>query len=63
MAQATTISEEIFKRWFEKICNERTIPRVLVEAIRTSHEQMKLPDAEALGELLEQVGGTNDDKY
>ena len=62
MAQAVSISEEIFRRWCEKLHNEQTVPRTLVEAIEMLHEQRKLSDTEALGELLKQVRGTGDDK-
>lgn len=62
MAQAVSISEQIFRRWCEKLRNERTVPQTLVKAIEILHEQRKLSDAEALDELLKQVGGTDDGK-
>lgn len=62
MAQAVSISEQIFKRWCEKLRNDQTVPQTFVEAIELLHEQRKLSDTEALSELLKQVGGTDDDK-
>lgn len=62
MAQAVSISEQIFRRWCEKLRNEQTVAQTLVEAIEMLHEQRKLCDTEALGELLKQVGGATDDK-
>lgn len=62
MAQAVSISEQIFRRWCEKLRDEQTIPQTLVEAIEMLHEQRKLSDTEALGELLKQVGEADNDK-
>jgi len=62
MAQVVSISEQIFRRWCEKLRNEQTVPQTFVEAIELLHEQRKLSDTEALSKLLKQVGGTDDDK-
>ena len=62
MAQVVSISEQIFRRWCEKLRNEQTVPQTFVEAIELRHEQRKLSDTEALSKLLKQVGGTDDDK-
>lgn len=62
MAQAMSISEKIFRRWCEKLRNEKTIPKVLMESIQKLHKQGKLSNPGALGELLNQVGETNYDK-
>ena len=62
MAQAMSISEKIFRRWCEKLRNEKTIPKVLMESIQKLRKQGKLSNPEALGELLNQVGETNYDK-
>ena len=62
MAQAMSISEKIFRRWCEKLRNEKTIPKVLMESIQKLHKQGKLSNPEALSELLNQVGETKYDK-
>jgi len=62
MAQVVSISEQIFRRWCEKLRNEQKVPQTFVEAIELLHEQRKLSDTEALSKLLKQVGGTDDDK-
>jgi len=62
MAQAVSISEQIFRRWCEKLRKDRTVPQTLLEELELLHQQRKLSDAEAIGELLKQVGGTDDDK-
>lgn len=62
MEQTVSISEQIFRRWCEKLRNEQTIPQTLVEDIEMLYEQGNLSDPVALGELLKQVGRANDDK-
>ncbi len=62
MVQAVSISEQIFKRWCEKLRNEQTIPKSLAEAIQILHKQGGLSNPEALGELLKQIRETEDDK-
>ena len=62
MARAISISEQIFKRWCEKIRNDNTVPQALLKGLELLHQQRKLSDAETISELLKQVGGTNDGK-
>jgi hypothetical protein len=62
MAQAVSISEQIFKRWYEKLRNDNTVPQALLKELELLHQQRKLSDAEAIGELLRQVEGTDDGK-
>lgn len=56
MGQAVSISKQIFRRWCEKLRKDRTVPQTLVEELELLREQQKLSDAEALGQLLNQVG-------
>lgn len=62
MGQVVSISEQIFKRWCEKLRNDNIVPRELIKELELLHQQRKLSDAGAIGELLKQVGGTNDAK-
>ena len=62
MAQAVSISDQIFRRWCEKLRNDQSVPQTLVKAIEMLHEQGRLSDAESIGELLKQVGGTGNGK-
>ena len=62
MTQAVSISEQIFKRWCEKLRNDKTVPQALLKELELLYKQRKLSDAEAIGELLKQVGETDDGK-
>jgi len=62
MGQVVSISEQIFKRWCEKLHNDNIVPQELIKELELLHQQRKLSDADAIGELLKQVGGTNDAK-
>jgi hypothetical protein len=48
------ISEEIFNRWCEKMNEEQTIPKSLIQAIKTLYEQKKLHNVEELEKLLKE---------
>lgn len=62
MTQAVSISEQIFKRWCEKLRHDNTVPQALLKKLELLHQQRKLSDAEAISDLLKQVVGTEDDK-
>ena len=62
MTQAVSLSEQIFKRWYEKLRNDKTVPQALLKELELLYQQRKLSDAEAIGELLKQVGETDDGK-
>lgn len=62
MGQTVSISEQIFKRWCEKLRNDNTVPQRLLKELELLHRQGKLSDAEAIDELLKQVGVADDGK-
>ncbi len=62
MADAVSISEQIFKRWCEKLRNKNTVPQVLLKELELLHQQRRLSDPEAIAELLKQIGPTDDGK-
>lgn len=62
MAQAVSISEQIFRRWCEKLRKDQTVPQGLVEDLEFLREQQKLSDPESLSQLLNKIRGEDNDQ-